>query len=72
MSNVNYTGKDQNWQDEQTTYWFDVEGDVYGVVEGCTDCSIVDVDGCPISGNGNESQITSLLADAVTDEMRAD
>lgn len=73
MSNsAEYTGKDQNWQDEQTTYWFDIDGDVYGVVESDSDSKIVDVDGCPIDGMGGEQEIRSALENAVTDEMRAE
>lgn len=73
MSNVNYTGKDQNWQNQSTTYWFDVDGEVYGVVESGSEAPrIVDVDGCPIDGNGNEREMRVELESAVTDEMRAE
>ena len=43
-----YTTKDQNWNDETTTYWFDVDGETYGVVDAGHDGkSVVDCDGVP-------------------------
>jgi len=40
---------DQNWQNGTTTYWFDVEGETYGVVEGDESQSrIVNAGGYPL------------------------
>ena len=67
MTTVTYLSKDQNWADESTTYWFDIDGETWGVVESCGESSIVDCDGYP----GNEStEIERALTGAVTDEMR--
>ena len=30
MATATFTGADQNWQAEQTTYWFELEGEAYG------------------------------------------
>lgn len=44
-----YMSKDQNWNDGTTTYWFDVNGDTYGVVHGGESCNskVVDCAGAP-------------------------
>lgn len=82
--NVEYTGKDQDWNEGSTTYWFELtghqfgtasefDGDVFGVVEsGCDEPRFVDVDGCPVDGRGDEPAVRRALADAVTDELRAE
>jgi len=53
MLNINATfiSKDQNWADGTTTYWFNVNGDTYGVVHGgeTWNAKVVDRDGCPTS-----------------------
>jgi hypothetical protein len=30
MATATFTSADQNWQAEQTTYWFELEGEAYG------------------------------------------
>ena len=67
MTTVTYLSKDQNWADESTTYWFDIDGETWGVVESCGESSIVDCDGCP---DNQSTEIESALLGAVTDEMR--
>lgn len=83
---IEYKGKDQNWQDGLTVYWFELtgrdygtgaefDGYIFGVVEDRTDnvIAIVDCDCCSIRGNGYEEvAITNALENAVTDEMRAE
>lgn len=46
-----YINKDQNWADGTTTYWFDVNGTIYGVVHGGPSCNaaVVDDEGYPTS-----------------------
>lgn len=46
--NATYTSKDHNSPDGTLVYWFDVDGESYGVV--CSDeggTQVVDCDGCP-------------------------
>ena len=69
MKTLTFVAKDQNWADESTTYWFDVDGEMYGVVESCGESTIVDCDGCPDNADVN---IIKALDGAVTDEMRMD
>ncbi|MDY7621038.1 hypothetical protein ABUK00_11340 [Raoultella planticola] len=44
-----YTNKDQNLTDGTTVYWFDVNGETYGVVHGgeSWNAQVVDCDGMP-------------------------
>jgi len=83
MANAIYISKDQNWQDEETVYWFQIEGEDYGtgaifrgetfgVVESAGDTIFVDSEGYPIDGNGNEVAVRSALEGAVTDAMWAE
>ena len=30
MATATFTTADQNWQEEKTTYWFELEGEAYG------------------------------------------
>lgn len=80
--NIKFTGKDQNWQNETTTYWFELtgyhygtdrefDGDVFGVVESWDESKIVDVDGCPLTvGDGLWVAVSQLCI--VTEEHRMD
>jgi|GEM_PF-2004753 len=78
-----YLNADQNWQDEQTTYWFSLDGtdygtgykfdsEVYGIVEsGVENSVIVDEDGNPLT-EGDHRTIAVRNNVAVTDDIRAD
>lgn len=79
---VEFKSKDQNWQQESTTYWFELtgsdegtgrefDGDVFGVVESGKDSKIVDCDGCPLTA-GDAQEIAVKRHAAVTAEMRAE
>ena len=67
MKTLSFVAKDQNFNDESTTYWFDIDGETWGVVESCGKSTIVDCDGCPDNADVN---IIKALDGAVTDEMR--
>lgn len=72
---TNYIGKDQNTNNASTTYWFDVDGETFGVVESCGETSFVDCDGYPTSKDTicqADRNILDALETAVTDEMRAE
>lgn len=79
---VGYEGKDQNWQDGETVYWFrltgeqygtgiEFDGDVYGVVEG-SNAGFVDESGITVEPVGDHLTIAVEIAltGAVTDAMR--
>lgn len=73
--NAEFISKDQNFQNEETVYWFNVKFDdesmVLGVAESCGESVIIDEDSCPIAGNWFESAVSSL-PDMVTEDMRND
>lgn len=65
-----YKGKDQNWQDGTTIYWFDVVGEIFGVAESGSDSIIIHNDGYPASTHDHRYTRLRPLIDLVTDEMR--
>lgn len=70
MSNATFITADQNWQDGQTIYWFDMGGETYGVAEGYNE-GILDCEGYPI--DYNEALRAEVERNCiVTDEIRAD
>lgn len=64
--NAKFITKDNHQNDGAVVYWFDVDGETYGVVEGGKESSsnVVDVDSCP-SDHFTADQFE------ITDEMRA-
>lgn len=54
--------KDQNWTDGTTVYWFDIEGETFGVLQEGSDSKVVDCDGNPTT-EYSASQFT------ITDDM---
>ena len=80
MATATYTSKDQNWQDEQTIYWFEISGDdsgtggsfedqVFGIAESGGDDAVVDCDGC-LCTEGDAVTIAVRRVAIVTDDMR--
>ena len=79
MATATFTGKDQNWQDGTTVYWFEIDGEasgfefnntVYGVVESGSYFKIIDADGFLFSPREHECRTVARLVH-VTDAMRA-
>lgn len=70
MATATYHTKDQNWTNGSTTYWFDMDGELYGVVEG-EGAGVVDSDGHPIDYNGDLRRSVERAC-IVTDAMRAE
>lgn len=83
MSNATakFIETDQNWQEESTTYWFELSGtdygtgyefngETYGVVEsGSDEPVIVDSDNCPLTdGDVETSAVRNTIV--VTDEVQ--
>ena len=75
-----YTSNEHNWQDETTTYWFEISGEdtgtgtsfdaeVFGIAESGNDDTVVDCDGCPCT-EGDASTIAVRKVAIVTDDMR--
>ncbi|MCP4342915.1 MAG: hypothetical protein GY799_29540 [Desulfobulbaceae bacterium] len=78
---VKFISADQNWTEESTTYWFELNGsapktngyefnnDVYGVCESGADSSILDADGYPQT-EGDDETIAVRNFLSVTDSLR--
>lgn len=70
MTTATFTTADQNYQNGTTIYWFEMDGETYGVAEGDNE-GILDSDGAPIDYND------TLRAEVereciVTDEIRTE
>lgn len=77
---VEFKFKDQNWQEESTTYWFELtgedtgtdcvfDGECFGVCEQGSDSRILDCDGCPMTV-GDRAEIAASRHCVVTDDIR--
>jgi len=72
MYTATYITKEQIWDDETTIYYFDLDGQDYGVVEAGGDSSrIVDGHGWLINIHDEHNVHLPVLL-VVTDEMRND
>ena len=70
MTKPIYLSTDYHSTDGQTIYWFDVDGEQFGVVEGYR-AGIVDFSCVPLVRCDYHRRIELSLRDAVTDEIRA-
>lgn len=62
--------KEQDWQNEATRYWFELDGQEYAVVESGPSVTVIDKDGCDINtDDAHNSHLKTALI--VTDDMRA-
>lgn len=79
---VEFKGKDQNWQEASTTYWFELTGkdfgtacefdaEMFGVCESGGESRILDCDGCPMTV-GDRAEIAAKRHCIVIDEMRSE
>lgn len=67
--NKKYLGKDQDWHNETTIYWFETDEGKFGVSDCNGDETIVDADNCPLTQSDSLAlRLKSQLV--VTDEMR--
>lgn len=68
-----FIGEEQQYQSEQTVYWFETEDGVFGVVyEMGYEDVVVDADGCPVNlGDAKNVHLADLI-DEVTDDMIQD
>ncbi len=78
MITATYTGKDQNFQDEQTIYWFEIDGtdceaekifnsEIFGIVDCNGNKSVIYADGYPVQNKYVEMIVLSECK--ITDEM---
>lgn len=70
MMKIKFIEKEQDWHNEATRYWFEVDGEEYAVVESGGQATILDKRGDDMYDRALEARLKSLLF--VTDEMRAE
>jgi len=68
---MRFLTKDQNLADETTVYWFDVDGEEFGVSDCNGEKTVVDCDGCPVNLGDAKNAHIKYLHENVTDEMIA-
>ena len=78
MITAKFTGKDQNWANESTTYWFVIDGTDYGTEKtfeneefGIVDCNgdttVVDADGARTANEYVDAIVKRVCK--ITDEL---
>ena len=64
---IEFIEKDQNWQNEQTIYWFDFDGENYGISDINGYLQLLDYEGYPIEDcndfNGVKEKLIKLIED---------
>lgn len=58
---INFIDKDQNWQDETTNYWFDVDGEQYAVSDCNGKLRLLDCDGFPVEPCNDRDNVLEQL-----------
>ena len=46
--NIEHLDTDRYWQNETTTYWFNVDGEQWAISDCNGDYLLLDCDGCPV------------------------
>lgn len=54
---IEFIDKEQDWANETTRYWFNVDGDEYCIADKNGDLTLLDCDGCPIHSECNPSAL---------------
>jgi len=70
VNKFTFIEKEQDWANEATRYWFDVNGDEYAVVESGGQSTIINKDGDDVYDRAIEAELKAALI--VTEEMRAE
>ena len=68
MKTITYESKDQNYQDETTIYWFNVDGELWGISDTNGERKLVDFENYPY----DDSQLFDELSNMITEEMVQD
>jgi len=62
-NSITYISVDQDYQNEQTNFWFNVDGTEYGLVNCCGDLSLVNGAGYPVEECNYFDGVKDRLAD---------
>ncbi|BDM66254.1 hypothetical protein NFHSH190041_37060 (plasmid) [Shewanella sp. NFH-SH190041] len=58
---IKFIEKDQQWQNEQTVYWFSVNEENYGIADQGGDLTLLDFEGYPIDECNDHENIKAAL-----------
>ena len=61
MTSINFIEKDQDWANETTRYWFDVDGTNYCIADQNGDLTLLDDEGFPIEEQNDHNRIKAAL-----------
>lgn len=59
--NIEFQEKDQQWQNQQTVYWFSVDDEDYAIADRGGELSLLDSEGFPIEPCNDHENIKSIL-----------
>jgi len=59
--NIEFIEKDQIWQEQQTTYWFSVDGVEYAIADQEGSLGLLDSSGYPIDDCNDHDNIKDAL-----------
>ena len=61
MSNIQFIEKDQNWQNERTNYWFEVDGESWALSDQNGELTLLDSEGYPVEDCNDQGSVKDLL-----------
>ena len=63
---IKFIEKDQNWQEQQTTYWFEVDGAEYAIADQNGELSLLDKNSYPIDDWNDHDNVKDALISEYT------
>ena len=58
---IKFIEKDQNWQEQQTTYWFEVDGTEYAIADRNGEMNLLDKNSYPIDDCNDHDNVKDAL-----------
>jgi len=60
---IQFIDKEQDWENETTRYWFNVDGDDYCIADQNGEFTLLDSDGCPtLNSQADQYLFKALMA----------
>lgn len=61
-NSINLVDTDQNWAEEKTNYWFEVDGESWAISDQNGDLTLLDCDGCSADERDHDNIKPTLVA----------
>lgn len=58
---IEFIEKEQIWQEEQTRYWFSVDGEEFCIADTNGEIQLLDSKGCPIEACNDHDRVKEAL-----------